>query len=600
MTPPRRIIILGGGIAGLTAAYRLSSLLPSSKITLLETTDRLGGWVRSVPYRVTSLDELGRASTKDVVLDSGPRTLRPRGSKGAMSTLRLANLGLESSIIPIPKSHPSAKSRFILDPNTYTLTKLPSGISDFFKLQPPLLRGLLKSLLLEPFASLRRIPNINSKPHYEHSVMSKQTERGKDETVDSFISRRFGKPMTLLVSSMIHGIYATSSSVLSVRSSPFAYAWKTERKYGSIIPYIFLPRHDPSVPTLDMKEDDYMNDLKKQSSDWSLYGLKGGLESLTSKLISQLVQSKNVDIHLSSKVTSIEISSLDPSFTSEPSSYPIPSNKKPTTNSDSVSTGNYSHSDPSNLSNNVKVYTSQNTFIADCIISTLPPSTLSHLLPLSQLGVNPSTTVGVINLLYPLDPKHVHPEGFGYLIPKSTRRQNLEGVLGVIFDSTALPGVDSSEGFTKLTVMIGGPYWSNFDPSYNPSLISQTPNSGRSNGRIEDQKEIFKIPKEEELSELALKHLHRVFPNLERTKPLLNISHLHKDCIPTYLPGHGDRLRKTHEDILSKNWGGRLILAGNGYGGVGVNDSVWSAECAVKGVMEWRQITGLEDWAKWE
>ncbi|EIW72139.1 hypothetical protein TREMEDRAFT_24336 [Tremella mesenterica DSM 1558] len=558
MTPPRRIVILGGGIAGLTAAYRLSSLLPSSKITLLETTDRLGGWVRSVPYRVTSLDELGGASTKDVVLDSGPRTLRPRGSKGAMSTLRLANLGLESSLIPIPKSHPSAKSRFILDPNTYTLTKLPSGISDFFKLQPPLLRGLLKSLLLEPFASLRRIPNINSKPHYEHSVMSKQTERGKDETVDSFISRRFGKPMTLLVSSMIHGIYATSSSVLSVRSSPFAYAWKTERKYGSIIPYIFLPRHDPSVPTLDMKEDDYMNDMKKQSSDWSLYGLKGGLESLTSKLSSQLVQSKNVDIHLSSKVTSIEISSLDP------------------------------------------MYTSQNTFEADCIISTLPPSTLSHLLPLSQLGVNPSTTVGVINLLYPLDPKHVHPEGFGYLIPKSTRRQNPEGVLGVIFDSTALPGVDSSEGFTKLTVMIGGPYWSNLDPSYNPSLISQTPNSGRSNGRIEDQKNIFKIPKEEELSGLALKHLHRVFPNLERTKPLLNISHLHKDCIPTYLPGHGDRLRKTHEEILSKKWGGRLILAGNGYGGVGVNDSVWSAECAVKGVMEGRQITGLEDWAKWE
>ena len=37
------IAIIGGGIAGLAAAYRLAREMPDARVTLLEGTDRLGG-----------------------------------------------------------------------------------------------------------------------------------------------------------------------------------------------------------------------------------------------------------------------------------------------------------------------------------------------------------------------------------------------------------------------------------------------------------------------------------------------------------------------------------------------------------------------------
>ena len=57
-------VILGGGIGGLTAAHYLRIADQGSKIIILETSDRLGGWINSVKCRDNTLLELG------------PRTLR--------------------------------------------------------------------------------------------------------------------------------------------------------------------------------------------------------------------------------------------------------------------------------------------------------------------------------------------------------------------------------------------------------------------------------------------------------------------------------------------------------------------------------------------
>src|SRR5690242_18678741 len=43
-----RVAILGGGISGLTAAYRLSELLPQANIELFESSNRLGGILSTV------------------------------------------------------------------------------------------------------------------------------------------------------------------------------------------------------------------------------------------------------------------------------------------------------------------------------------------------------------------------------------------------------------------------------------------------------------------------------------------------------------------------------------------------------------------------
>jgi oxygen-dependent protoporphyrinogen oxidase len=49
-TQPGSIVVVGGGITGLTAAYRLGQRLPDADITVVESDSRLGGKIRSSPF----------------------------------------------------------------------------------------------------------------------------------------------------------------------------------------------------------------------------------------------------------------------------------------------------------------------------------------------------------------------------------------------------------------------------------------------------------------------------------------------------------------------------------------------------------------------
>jgi len=55
---PSRYVVVGGGITGLTAAYRLSKDAPDASITVIEADDRLGGKIRSSPFAgIDGIDE---------------------------------------------------------------------------------------------------------------------------------------------------------------------------------------------------------------------------------------------------------------------------------------------------------------------------------------------------------------------------------------------------------------------------------------------------------------------------------------------------------------------------------------------------------------
>ena len=78
---PYRVVILGGGIAGLSAAH---SILKFSNIpchvTIVEQQNRIGGWVQS------------RRLEDGTVYEQGPRGVRAYGFQ-ALETLKLVSSG---------------------------------------------------------------------------------------------------------------------------------------------------------------------------------------------------------------------------------------------------------------------------------------------------------------------------------------------------------------------------------------------------------------------------------------------------------------------------------------------------------------------------
>lgn len=422
-------------------------------------------------------------------------------------------------MMPIPTTHPAAKNRFLLDTKTSQLVKLPSSLPSLLTSRHPLVKDLVPSVLKEPF---RRSPPPEL----------------RDESVDSFITRRFGPGVAEMLSAMIHGIYAASSKDLSVRSG-MGMLWDAESKRGSVVMGMLRGYKTSAEKAAEQKDWEALGALGKEREKWSLYGLRGGLGVITHGLLER-IRNRGVELRLQQRIDQVR---------------------------------------PWQSGVEIDIADSE-TIQSDHLISAIPAPKLDQLLSpsLPHLSHNPYTSVGVVSLVYPGRPQSYHPDGFGYLIPRSDALANPEGILGVVFDSTALPGIDDGEidgHVTKLTVMMGGPYWSSYGTLRRPDQAS-------------------------ELVEPALRHLHRVLPGLANVKPLVTSPRLHTDSIPTYLPGHGQRLREIDTAIAQGPWRGKLSVVGNGYGGVGVNDCVYSGQSVADGLLAGDDITGLERWRDWQ
>lgn len=212
----------------------------------------------------------------------------------------------------------------------------------------------------------------------------------------------------------------------------------------------------------------------------------------------------------------------------------------------------------------------------DHVIATIPgeklasivhqPTTITDLSPLRETY---AVSVMVVNLFYS-NPDVLPVHGFGYLLPRSVPfEQNPERALGVVFDSDASIGQDDITG-TKVTVMLGGHWWDNFDT----------------------------YPDEDEGASMAKAVLKRHLGICEEPRAIR--VNLHNKCIPQYGVGHEKRMEDTNRRLESFN--GRLNVAGNSYTGVGLNDCVRAARDVVKGFVDGTGRTGLESFVggkKW-
>ncbi len=185
-----RIIIVGGGISGLSLAYLLHKRDPSPDLVVLEAGGRLGGKIWT-----DRADGFLCEGGVNGFLNNKPRTLE---------------LAASLSLSPI-KSNDAARKRFIF--SNGKLHPLPESPPAFFKSDLLSVWGRLR-ILYEMFAP-----------------------RGTkaDESLAEFGRRRLGKEaFEKLIDPMASGIYAGDPEALSLKSC-FPRINQLETEYGSLI-----------------------------------------------------------------------------------------------------------------------------------------------------------------------------------------------------------------------------------------------------------------------------------------------------------------------------------------------------------------------------
>lgn len=205
MNCSRDLVIIGGGITGLSAAYYAAKKAEENgrtlSITIIEQATRLGG-------KIETLRKDG------CVIEKGPDSFLAR----KMPMIDLArDLGLETELVA---TNPHAKKTYIV--RRGVMHRMPPGLILGI---PTELTPFAKTGLISVMGKLRALMDLFKKPRMS-------TE---DESLGSFLERRLGhEVMEHIAEPLLAGIYAGDMSKLSLQQT-FPQFAEVERKYGSLI-----------------------------------------------------------------------------------------------------------------------------------------------------------------------------------------------------------------------------------------------------------------------------------------------------------------------------------------------------------------------------
>ena len=246
-----RIIIIGGGIAGLSAAYDACQD-GKHQVTLIESSDRLGGKI------ITRYEN-------DLVVEGGPDsvfTTKP------WAVDLMVELGLESEL-----EEP-----------------IGAGFSVLVGGKLHVVPRALASLMPSASTALESIGFLGATAR-KRILSEKVVEKGsgEDETIASFFRRRFGNRFSkTLAEPLLAGIHAGSADKLSMKALYPSYIG-LEQKHGS------LSAVSSAAPAIGAPSTSHRKP--------GFITLDGGLQRLVDVLVERL---KSVDIRLNTLVEQIE------------------------------------------------------------------------------------------------------------------------------------------------------------------------------------------------------------------------------------------------------------------------------------------------------
>jgi oxygen-dependent protoporphyrinogen oxidase len=372
----RRIAVLGGGIAGLAAAYTLARARQAGAAVeelLIEARDRLGGVIRT-------------EHLEGFVIEAGPDSFLAEKPEAAALA---RELGLGDSLIG---SNDRQRRTYIL--HRGRLVPLPDGL---MFLVPTRLWPIVTTPLLPLSSKLAMAAELLASPP------SGNLNQGADESVASFVRRHFGDAMLENVADpLLAGVYGGDSGALSVRSVLPRF-WEMERKHGSVtratLRAMRQRRKATAEPNGTVQPDSAGTGAAPRSALPIFMTLKDGLEQLPGKLAQHL---DNTRVHLGQRVAGIELAHDGPGGTAD------------------------------SCTRRYRIFCDGGVaFDADAIIFAMPTHECSRLLSslyptlgglLDEIPYSSSMTV---SLAYADGTREHLPPGFGYLVPRKENRRML-------------------------------------------------------------------------------------------------------------------------------------------------------------------------------
>ncbi|MBM15630.1 MAG: protoporphyrinogen oxidase [Nitrospina sp.] len=257
----KKIIIIGGGIAGLATAFRIQSEINEGsnlECILLEGTDHFGG-------------KISTEKSDGFVIERGPDSFISQKPAAIQLCKRL---GLEDRLTG---TNPGAPSTFV-----YTggkLVTMPDGLS------------LMIPTKFLPFA-MTPLFSLPGKIRMAFDLLIPKKLDNSDESLASFVRRRMGEEaLSKMAEPMLAGIYASDPEKMSI-SSTFPMFVETEKKYRSLI-----------LGMLARKKAMLMNSSKRPTNPYSLFmTLKDGLGEMVDASIKK---SPNIQFKSGAKVSYI-------------------------------------------------------------------------------------------------------------------------------------------------------------------------------------------------------------------------------------------------------------------------------------------------------
>lgn len=246
------IAILGGGLAGLSAAYYLKregGIDKSQSIQIIEANNHTGGWIQS-----------WKDNNTNVISELGPRTIRGRGKSANNTYSLIKDLGIENLVRNVGID---ASARYIFANGK--IHQLPMSVwKALFTVNQPFTKPWIYYVLRECFSlknSNSELPDVQS----------------NDESAYNFFCRTYGQEFAdYLISPLLCGVCGGNAKQMSVKFM-FGALYEAERKHGTVGLGLLKEQLTSLWNREKVKETKKTNIVKPPPS---VYYLDGGLQRL--------------------------------------------------------------------------------------------------------------------------------------------------------------------------------------------------------------------------------------------------------------------------------------------------------------------------------